>query len=119
MTITLTAGKLPDQNQVAALPSKEKVGQKLGIQGENLTPEVARQLGSRSTQGVVIMSVKPGSPAAKAGLRRGDVIIEANQKTVNNVQNLTKALKEKKNESDLFLIERRGNTHYVVIERTG
>ncbi len=118
-TVTLTAGKLPDQNQVAALPSKEKVGQKLGIQGENLTPEVARQLGTRSTQGVVIMSVKPGSPAAKAGLRRGDVIIEANQKTVNNVQNLTKALKDKKNESNLFLIERRGNTHYVVIERIG
>lgn len=119
MTITLKAGKLPDQNQVAALPSKKKVGQKLGIQGENLTPEVARQLGVQSTQGVVIMNVKPSTPAAKAGLRRGDVIIEANQKTVNNVQDLTKALKDKKNGSNLFLIERRGNTHYVVIEKLG
>ncbi|MEE9240105.1 MAG: PDZ domain-containing protein, partial [bacterium] len=118
-TITLEVGKMPDQTLMAGLPSREKMTKKLGIQGQNLTPELARQIGSRSTHGVVIVGVKPGSPAAKASLRRGDVIIEVNQKSVANVNDLTLALKEKKNRSNLFLIERRGDTRYVVIEGLG
>jgi serine protease Do len=119
ITINLKVGKLPEQNQLAGLPTKEKVANKLGIQGETLTPELARRVGSRSEQGVVVMRVKPGSPAAKAGLRGGDVIIEANRKKVANVDDLTTALKGKKEQGDLFLIERRGATRFVVIERLG
>jgi serine protease Do len=118
-SIEIKVGKLPEPAQVAGLLSKDKVSNKLGIQGQNLTPKLARQLNSRSTHGVVVVGVKPGSPAAKAGLRRGDVIIEANQKSVNNLRDLTAALKGKKKGGELFLIERRGNTHYVAIEGLG
>jgi serine protease Do len=68
---------------------------------------------------VVVVGVRPGSPAAKGGLRRGDVIIEANQKSVANIQDLTAALKGKRKQGDLFLIERRGDTRYVVIQGLG
>ncbi len=118
-TITLTVGKMPDRTQVAGLLPKEKVSKKLGIQGQNLTPELARQIGSRSTHGVVIVGVNQGSPAARAGLRRGDVILEANQKSVADFGDLTEALKGKKKRGDLFLIERRGVTRYVVVEGLG
>ncbi len=118
-SVIVTAGKMPDSTRVARLKKPAEMSEKLGIEGQDLTPEVARKIGAQTTKGVVIAKVKPGSPADKAGLRRGDVIIEANQKAVENVGDLTAALKQKKNQGTLFLIERRGATRYVVIDGLG
>ncbi len=118
-SVTVTAGKMPDSTRVARLQKPAEMSEKLGIEGQDLTPKVAREIGAQATKGVVISKVKPGSPAEKAGLRRGDVIIEANQKAVGSVGDLTAALKQKKNQGTLFLIERRGATRYVVIDGLG
>ncbi len=49
---------------------------RIGISLDPLTPELARQLGvDESTKGVVVGSVVPDSPAEKAGLKQGDVIV--------------------------------------------
>ncbi|MBI4265937.1 MAG: Do family serine endopeptidase [Acidobacteria bacterium] len=54
-----------------------------GITLGNLTPQVAQQLGlDRTVRGAVIMQIEPGSPAARAGLQQGDVIIRVGQTTV-------------------------------------
>ncbi|HTQ29882.1 MAG TPA: Do family serine endopeptidase [Opitutaceae bacterium] len=48
----------------------------LGVTAEAVTPELADQLGvTKDTKGVVITDVRPDSPAAKAGLKRRDVIV--------------------------------------------
>ena len=41
----------------------------LGIKTQDLTPTAARRFGFGTTRGAVVVSVEPGSPAAKAGLR--------------------------------------------------
>ena len=43
----------------------------LGVQGQTLTSDVARALGLRASDGVLVAAVDPGSPAANAGLRGG------------------------------------------------
>lgn len=50
----------------------------LGVVLQELTPEIARQLKLNSTEGVLIAGVQPGSPAEKAKLEPGDVVIEFN-----------------------------------------
>jgi serine protease Do len=45
-----------------------------GITISNLTPEIARQLRIETQRGAAIMDVEDGSPAARAGLRPGDII---------------------------------------------
>ncbi|MDP7168316.1 MAG: PDZ domain-containing protein, partial [Nitrospinota bacterium] len=119
LTISLTIGKMPGQTRVARATGKAELGDKLGLEGQNLTPDIAKQIGAESKAGVVIVRVMPQSPAANAGLRRGDVIIEANQKTVITVDDLSAAIRRNKKEDNLFLIERRGATRFVVIEGTG
>jgi serine protease Do len=46
-----------------------------GAEGQALTDDVARTLGLATTRGVQLTGVLPGSPAAAAGLRRGDVLL--------------------------------------------
>jgi len=50
----------------------------LGIAGRSLTPQLATRFGLRAPYGVLITSVGENSPAARAGLRAGDVVTSAN-----------------------------------------
>lgn len=56
----------------------------LGVTIQNLTPEIAKHLGIKVTRGALVTNVVKGSPADRAGLKRGDLIVEYNGKPVNN-----------------------------------
>ncbi len=56
---------------------------KVGVTTDDLTPDVAKKLKVTSTtEGAVVVAVENGSPAQKAGLRQGDVIVGANGRTI-------------------------------------
>ena len=50
----------------------------LGVSIQPMTPELASKLGLSDVQGALVNSVIPNGPAAKAGLRQGDVIVDFN-----------------------------------------
>ncbi len=54
----------------------------LGAQAQDLSPELAKAFGIESRRGAVVTQVTSGSPADKAGLKTGDVIIEVNGRPV-------------------------------------
>jgi Do/DeqQ family serine protease len=67
----------------------------LGVNTDALTAEIAEQLGvSKDTRGVVITDVKPDSPAAKAGLKRSDIILALNDKAVESLEDLRLLISE-------------------------
>jgi serine protease Do len=87
----------------------------LGIGVVPLTPELASELGlRRGTQGVVIQSVEPDSPATDAGLQPGDVIQEVNRQPVRSPQEMRAALL-RAGSRPLLLVNRRGQTQYVPV----
>lgn len=66
-----------------SLISKGKVVRAwLGVTIQNLTPELAKQFDLKEEKGVLIGDIVEGSPAEKAGLQRGDVIIEFEGKKI-------------------------------------
>jgi serine protease Do len=62
----------------------------LGVQFESLTEESAKTLDLKNiTSGMLVREVVSGSPADKAGIKTGDVLIEINGKALNNTNDLT------------------------------
>jgi S1-C subfamily serine protease len=51
----------------------------LGMTVEVLTPELAEKLGQSETSGLVVVQVDDDTPAADAGVRPGDIILEVDQ----------------------------------------
>ena len=58
----------------------------IGLVVQTLTPELASHFSRREKQGVLIRGVEPGSPAAKAGLQRGDLVLEFNGRPLHSAE---------------------------------
>ncbi len=58
----------------------------LGISIQDLTPELAQAFGLEQSQGAVIASVQPKSPAEKAGLEPGDIVLAINDRRIKSGQ---------------------------------
>jgi serine protease Do len=57
----------------------------LGVVIQNLTEDLVKSFDLEDTNGVLIAEVTEGSPADKAGMRRGDVVVEFDGKKVKHV----------------------------------
>jgi serine protease Do len=119
-TVTVTVGNLADSREARAAPAETGPGsratEKLGLALQELTPELAKQLGVQSEKGVVVTEVKPDSPAAQAGLAPGDVIREVNRMPVQGLQDVERGLARRQNAGQVLLrVERDGSQRYVVI----
>jgi serine protease Do len=68
----------------------------LGVMIQDLNPNLAKEFDLKDTKGVLVSDVTPKSPAEKAGLKSGDVILEFNGKPVSTSRNLKLAVAQTK-----------------------
>ncbi|MBI4591698.1 MAG: Do family serine endopeptidase [Candidatus Rokubacteria bacterium] len=93
--VEIKIAEAPEEGR--SLRSAAKGKTLLGMDVRPVTPELARQLNLRDPSGVIVARVDEGSPAAEAGIQRGDVIREVNRQKVKGMgdfERLTKDLKE-------------------------
>ena len=64
----------------------------IGVEPNELSPELAETFGVKATEGVIITGVLQDGPAAQAGMRPGDVIVRVDGKNVANVSELLTAV---------------------------
>ncbi|MGC9771244.1 Do/DeqQ family serine protease [Fervidobacterium changbaicum] len=74
-------------NQIIATGKVEKAY--LGVYVQTVTEELAKSLGLKVTKGVYVSQVEKDSPAAKAGIKEGDVIVKFNGQVVESAEELT------------------------------
>ncbi|MBO9424441.1 Do family serine endopeptidase [Labrenzia sp. R4_1] len=64
----------------------------LGVQIQNVTDDIAESLGLDEAHGAIVSEAQEGSPAAKAGLRSGDTILEVEGAKVDGPRDLSKII---------------------------
>ncbi|MGE5357600.1 MAG: DegQ family serine endoprotease [Bacteroidales bacterium] len=114
-----TLEQLPDKSGAGRESAGSSEHGRLGVSVEPLTPELARQLHAKSMKGVVVDEVDPTGPAARAGIKQGDIIKEVNRKPVASVDELQEAVRASGDRPALLLVERDGNTVFVAVAASG
>ncbi|NLT94124.1 MAG: Do family serine endopeptidase [Clostridia bacterium] len=88
----------------------------LGVYMQPVTEELAEYFGLNKPEGVLISAVAENSPAQKAGLRRGDIILEFDKEKINDPEKLQeKVTKTKIGQKVVLLIFRDGQSIYVPV----
>ncbi len=115
--IAVTAARRPDEraeDSRAQRPTPRPVSHEpdaLGVEAVPLDPGRARQLGSEHA--VVITAVLPGGAADRAGLRRGDVILQADGREVSGSGDLAESVRDG---HAALLVRRRNEQIFVPVE---
>ncbi len=88
----------------------------LGVEIQEISPEVADSLGLKAAEGALVITATHGGPAAKAGVRQGDVIQGFNGKDVKNLRDLTRAVADSKAGSTVpMTVWREGKTEQLQV----
>ena len=87
--------------------SKNDLFRNLGLAVQNLTGKLSINLGYKDEKGVIITNVQQGSPASKAGLTTGDLIVEIQHKPVTSSDELYQAILKIQNEEDILMFIKR------------
>jgi serine protease Do len=119
MVLNVKIGQMPGTENLASV----NLMSKFGLSVQKLTPELRKRLGIPNwvKNGVIVTSVKPGSPAEDAGLREGDIIVEAgitprSLKPVRKVDDLIKVIKQSGSSGVLLKVVRGEGVFYVVLK---
>jgi serine protease Do len=118
--VTVAVGEMPEE-KVAQRPARKEAKPanmvaRLGMTLSELTPEQRKELGA---SGGLLVEEAQGA-AAKAGIRRGDVLLAINNQDVKSVEQLTQLLNQfEKSRSVALLIRRGDGSLYVPLRLDG
>jgi len=108
-------GELPDR--VLASADDSELLKQLGFSVQDLTEELAYQLGYEGQEGVIVADVEPGSEADRLGLGQGTLIRQVNRQSVRNTAEFMQALRESEQSKRVLLLaqDQRG-TRFVALD---
>ena len=115
-TYQVVLGQLESKSEVAADEPPTKRTAKLGLEVQTLNRELAERLGYEGEDGVIVTHIERGSPAARKGLRGGDLIIEINRTPVANLTEYEEGIDEV-GPGEVILLRRlrSGRTSYIAL----
>ena len=115
--LNVTVAQRPSEGstQTGALEAPS-TGKKLGLSLSPIPDAARNQLGlDPGTTGVLIQRVEPDSPAAENGLRSGDVIVSANNQSVETPQDVANAWSQAQKQNKPILFRIRRNDQYLFV----
>lgn len=90
-------------------------GARLGINAETLTEQLADYFGVKEGRGLLITEVHENTPAAKAGLKAGDVIIAIDNEKIDKMDSLINGLRKKEEGTITLKVIRNRNEQTITV----
>ena len=113
-TLKVKIEEYPDQLSDAGVENDKN--SKLGLRVIDLTDAQAQRFNLDVTTGIAVIDVKPGTPAADAGLSTGDVILAIGKTNIINVSTYEKVVaKLKTGKPVIFHIQRKERKLYIAV----
>jgi serine protease Do len=124
-TVDVVVREMPGEKSVARNDSSESDSSDTlnGVAVRDLDAPTRQQLGApQKIQGAVVTQVEPGSAAADAGLKEGDVILEINRHAVKTADDAVKLTTNPKDKITLLRVWSnnggQSGTHYLVVDES-
>jgi serine protease Do len=112
--LTVAIGKMKDEEVIASTTEKSE----LGLTVEEITPDIAEDLGLEHTRGVVITDVVPDGLGEDAGFQLGDIVREINRQPVRNLSDYKKIMASApRGKSILFLVQREDSPIFLALRK--
>lgn len=86
----------------------------VGVTIQELTPELSQKFGLKKSNGALVGDVAKDSPAAKAGIMRGDIILEFNGKEIKEVSSLRNMVAQSKIGAEISMKILRSGKEYTI-----
>lgn len=118
VSVAAIPGETLTANEVA--PTSAVEGPRLGVALASITEETRQRMDiAENVKGALVIEVESGSPAAREGLRPGDVIVQVGDKQVSTpdeVAGMVQAADSGEHNRLLLLINRQGNQRFVTVQ---
>jgi len=114
-TLEIKIEEMPAEESLIA----EKEGEEYwrGLNVEAITEDLMKRFNLDTNEGVMVNEVESGSSADEAGIRKGTIIKQINQKRINNLSDYTEAIGGiKKNKDAILLIQEGKYTRFVILK---
>ncbi|MCB0332726.1 MAG: Do family serine endopeptidase [Bdellovibrionales bacterium] len=119
LALKVKLGELPSkfQNGESSPTQQPNAADSLGLDLEELTPQLAQRLDLENNSGVVVVNVTPGSAAAIAGIQPGDIIRKVGDASIENLTDFRAALKKSELEEGVRLVvETKGMKRFIFLQ---
>ena len=113
--IAVVTGERPSEDSAQASEQSVEDNGMLGLALEELTARLRARVGYEGEGRVFVRAVKPGSDADRAGLRPGDIILQADRQAVRTIDDVRMALRDGKG---LLYIERDSQRFFQPLNRS-
>jgi serine protease Do len=123
LSLEVKIAKRAEEKDEADAIDEEDAGEKdsgkarVGLRVQDLTRELAEKLGLDETRGALVTEVVDGSPAERARIERGDVILEVDRTAVEDAAEFVRLVrKAEPGKTLLLLVRSQGGTRFVTLK---
>jgi len=105
-----------DNNELAGNNPEGEKQKDLGLELTELDQRLAYQYRLNRSSGLLVTSVKPGTPGDKSGFQEGDIILQVGKIKVTQITHWKKALKDAQKSTVMVLLERAGVNLFTALK---
>jgi len=103
-----------DRKDKPEVAMAKKSGGYFGINAQEITKELAKQLGIPNNTGVIVADVEEGSPADDVGIQPHDIILQVNKIKITSLKQFSTEMSKAAGKKSVIILVKRGNSNFFV-----